>query len=126
MQLLPRHRYMLQKVDAAFGIYDESTTEFMFLHHGVMDKVCYTMTCMHHLHTSTSRHIYLHIACCFGIEQSVQVTTATGYHVYDVVDDFLSSSCTANRARIGAHMSTADVRIQGFAFTSSQGASRSR
>lgn len=41
MQLLPRHRYMLQKVDAAFGIYDESTTEFMFLHHGVMDKVCY-------------------------------------------------------------------------------------
>ena len=39
MQLLPRHRYMLQKVDAAFGIYDESTTEFMFLHHGVMDKV---------------------------------------------------------------------------------------
>lgn len=39
MQLLPRHRYMLQKVDAAFGIYDEGTTEFMFLHHGVMDKV---------------------------------------------------------------------------------------
>lgn len=38
-QLLPRHRYMLQKVDAAFGIYDESSTEVMFLQPGVIDKV---------------------------------------------------------------------------------------
>ena len=38
-QLLPRHRYMLQKVDAAFGIYDESSTEIMFLQSGVIDKV---------------------------------------------------------------------------------------
>lgn len=40
MQLLPRHRYMLQKVDAAFGIYDENITEVMFLQEGVIDKVC--------------------------------------------------------------------------------------
>lgn len=39
MQLLPRHRYMLQKVDAAFGIYDEDLTEAMFLQRGVIDKV---------------------------------------------------------------------------------------
>lgn len=39
-QLLPRHRYMLQKVDAAFGIYDENTTEVMFVQKGVIDKVC--------------------------------------------------------------------------------------
>lgn len=39
-QLLPRHRYMLQKVDAAFGIYDELSTEAMFLQPGVIDKVC--------------------------------------------------------------------------------------
>ncbi|CAM9783398.1 unnamed protein product, partial [Ectocarpus sp. 6 AP-2014] len=38
-QLLPRHRYMLQKVDAAFGIYDELSTESMFLQSGVIDKV---------------------------------------------------------------------------------------
>lgn len=38
-QLLPRHRYMLQKVDAAFGIYDENSTEAMFLQSGVIDKV---------------------------------------------------------------------------------------
>lgn len=38
-QLLPRHRYMLQKVDAAFGIYDERSTEVMFLQPGVIDKV---------------------------------------------------------------------------------------
>lgn len=38
-QLLPRHRYMLQKVDAAFGIYDETSTEVMFLQPGVIDKV---------------------------------------------------------------------------------------
>lgn len=38
-QLLPRHRYMLQKVDVAFGIYDERSTEVMFLQPGVMDKV---------------------------------------------------------------------------------------
>lgn len=38
-QLLPRHRYMLQKVDAAFGIYDEKSTEVMFLQTGVIDKV---------------------------------------------------------------------------------------
>lgn len=52
MQLLPRHRYMLQKVDAAFGIYDESTTEFMFLHHGVMAKVCV------HLHVYVAHDVY--------------------------------------------------------------------
>lgn len=39
MQLMPRHRYMLQRVDAAFGIYDEDLTEVMFIQHGVMDKV---------------------------------------------------------------------------------------
>lgn len=39
LQLLPRHRYMLQKVDAAFGIYDENLTEVMFLQQGVLDKV---------------------------------------------------------------------------------------
>lgn len=38
-QLLPRHRYMLQKVDAAFGIYDERSTEVMFLQPEVIDKV---------------------------------------------------------------------------------------
>lgn len=38
-QLLPRHRYMLQKVDVAFGIYDERSTEVMFLQPGVIDKV---------------------------------------------------------------------------------------
>lgn len=38
-QLLPRHRYMLQKVDAAFGIYDENATEAMFLQTGVIDQV---------------------------------------------------------------------------------------
>lgn len=39
LQLLPRHRYILQKVDAAFGIYDENLTEVMFLQRGVMNKV---------------------------------------------------------------------------------------
>lgn len=39
MQLLPRHRYMLQKVDAAFGIYDEDLTAAMFLQKGVINKV---------------------------------------------------------------------------------------
>lgn len=38
-QLLPRHRYMLHKVDSAFGIYDEGSTEIMFLQPGVIDKV---------------------------------------------------------------------------------------
>lgn len=39
MQLLPRHRYMLQKVDAAFGIYDEDLTEVMFFQEGIINKV---------------------------------------------------------------------------------------
>lgn len=39
MQLLPRHRYILQMVDAAFGIYNEDLTEVMFLQDGVIDKV---------------------------------------------------------------------------------------
>ena len=39
LQLLPRHRYMLQRVDVAFGIYDENVTEVMFLQHDIIGKV---------------------------------------------------------------------------------------
>lgn len=65
MQLLPRHRYMLEKVDAAFGIYNENVTEAMFLQEGVIDQVRRSEVCACSTHVrvrcttqTTSRSIH--------------------------------------------------------------------
>lgn len=57
-QLLPRHRYMLQKVDAAFGIYDELSTESMFLQSGVIDKVRKLNVCRSIVQTAAVERVF--------------------------------------------------------------------